>query len=284
MQLLGSTPHAEAGQKLRAERMRVGLSTRAVQELSQRIAQEKKNQEYYISHAWLTDAENGKFTPTLYKLYSLTLIYDCNWHDMTGFFGINLRDAAREQRLVRLRHTHLLGSGLELPGQKIAVPVDLRKDVELARTNLLSRMFETYAQVPVELLQSLDPERCLCGYIGLDDHTLDPIIRPGSVVAIDVRQNKVRMSGWRNLMDRPIYFVELRDGYACCWCELDGNHLILIPCPESPVQVRQVRYPTDGDVLGRVTAITMPLVEFEQSPASEPASRPHPGSQPGRRT
>jgi hypothetical protein len=264
--------------------MRIGLSTRAVQELSQKIAQEKNNQEYYISHAWLTDAENGKFTPNLYKLYSLTLIYDCHWLHMTGFFGINLLDAAREQRLVRLRHTHLLGSGLELPGQKIVVPVDLRKDVELARTNLLSRMFEAYAKVPVELLQSLDPERCLCGYIGLEDRTLDPIIRPGSVVAIDVRQNKVRMSGWRNVKDRPIYFVELRDGYTCCWCELDGNHLILIPCPESPVQVRQVRYPTDGDILGRVTAVTMPLVEPEQSPRSEPASRPHPGSQQGRRT
>lgn len=284
MPSLESTPHAEAGKKLRAERARVSLSTRDVQELSQRIAREKNNQEYYISHAWLTDAENGKFTPTLYKLYSLTLIYNCNVFDMMAFFGINFLDVVREQRLVRLRRTHLLGSGLELPGQKIVVPVDLRKDVELARTNLLSRMFEACAQIPVELLQPLDPERCVCGYIGLEDHTLDPIIRPGSVVAIDVRQNKVRMSGWRNVMDRPIYFVELRDGYACCWCELDGNHLILIPCPESPVQVRQVRYPTDGDIVGRVTAVSMPLVEPEQSPASEPASQPQPGSQQGRRT
>src|SRR5215475_12050925 len=281
MPLLGSTPHAEAGRKLRAERMRVGLSTRAVQELSQRIAREKNNQEYYISHAWLTDAENGKFTPTLYKLYSLNLIYSCNVFDMMAFFGINFLDVVREQRLVRLRRTHLLGSGLELPGQKIVVPVDLRKDVELARTNLLSRMFGACPQIPVELLQPLDPERCVCGYIGLEDHTLDPIIRPGSVVAIDVRQNKVTMSGWRNVMDRPIYFVELRDGYACCWCELDGNHLMLIPCPESPVQVRQVRYPTDGDILGRVTAVSMSLVEVDKA---EPPTRPHPGSQQSRRT
>jgi len=284
MPLLGSTPHAEAGQKLRAERTRVGLSTREVQELSQRIAREMNNQEYYISHAWLTDAENGKFTPTLYKLYSLTLIYNCSCFDMMAFFGINFLDVVREQRLVRPRNTHLLGSGLELPGQKIVVPVDLRKDVELARTNLLSRMFGACAQIPVELLQPLDPERCLCGYIGLEDHTLDPIIRPGSVVAIDVQQNKVRMGSWRNLRDRPIYFVELRDGYACCWCELDGNHLILIPCPESPVQVRQVRYPTDGDIVGRVTAVSMSLVEVEQAPATEPPARPHPGSQHSRRS
>jgi hypothetical protein len=282
--LLGSTPNREAGKKLRAERARVGLSTRAVQELSQRIAREKNNQEYYISHAWLTDAESGKFTPTIYKLYSLNLIYKCNFIDMMAFFGLNFLDVAREQRLVRLPHTHLLGSSLDLPGQKIVVPVDLRKDVELARTNLLSRMFEGYAQIPVQLLQCLNPERCVCGYVGLEDYTLDPIIRPGSVVAIDVRQNKVRMGSWRNVTDRPIYFVELRDGYACCWCELDGNQLILIPCPQSPVQVRQVRYPTDGDIVGRVTAVTMPLVEVEQSSPGDPSALPHPGSQQSRRT
>jgi hypothetical protein len=281
---LGSTPNPEAGKKLRAERVRVGLSTRAVQELSLGIAREKNNQEYYISHAWLTDAENGKFTPNIYKVCTLSLIYKCSWIDILAFFGINVLDIAKEQRLVRLPHTHLLGSSLELPGQKIVVPVELRNDVDLARTNLLSRMFETYAQIPVELLQQLDPERCLCGYVGLEDYTLDPIIRPGSVVAIDVRQNKVKMSSWRNAADRPIYFVELRDGYVCSWCELDGNQLILIPCPQSPVQVRQVRYPTDGDIVGRVIAVTMPLVSVDPDPPSQPSPRLRPGKDQSRRT
>ena len=49
-------------------------------ELSQQIAQEKgDNQDYYISHGWLTEVENGKFTPSIYKLYSLSLIYKCNY-------------------------------------------------------------------------------------------------------------------------------------------------------------------------------------------------------------
>jgi hypothetical protein len=278
------TPNPEAGKKLRAERLRVSLSTRAVQNLSQRIAQEKNNQEYYISHAWLTDAENGRFTPSIYKLYTLSLIYNCNCIDMMAFFGINVLDVAKEQRLVRLPHTHLLGSSLELPGRQIVVPVELRKDVELTRTNLVSRMFETWGQIPVELLQQLDQERCLCGYVGLEDYTLDPLIRPGSFVAIDARQNKVKMGRWRNESDRPIYFVELRSGYACCWCELDGNQLILIPCPQSPVQVRRVRYPTDGDIVGRVTAVAMGIAEVEENLSRESsAPRFHPGGQQSRR-
>ncbi len=90
--MLESTPSPEAGKRLRAERLRARLSTRAVQKLSQQIAQEKgNNQDYYISHGWLTDVENGKFTPSIYKLYSLSLIYKCNYLKSPGF----LRDQHR---------------------------------------------------------------------------------------------------------------------------------------------------------------------------------------------
>ena len=84
--MLESTPSPEAGKRLRAERLGVRLSTRAVQKLSQQIAQEKNNQDYYISHGWLTDVENGKFTPSIYKLYSLSLIYKCNYAEIVAVF------------------------------------------------------------------------------------------------------------------------------------------------------------------------------------------------------
>lgn len=262
--MLESTTSPEAGKRLRAERLRAHLSTRAVQKLSQQIAQEKdNNQDYYISHGWLTDVENGKFTPSIYKLYSLSLIYKCNYLKVLGFFGINIVDAAKEQRLVSLPYTHLIGSSLELPGQTIVLPVELRKNVELARTNLVSRMVETWGEIPVALLQQLDLRNCLCGYVGLEDYTLHPLIRPGSFVEIDERQNKVKPGTWQNEFDRPIFFVELRDGYACSWCELDGNQLLLIPYPQSRRQIRQVRYPAEADIVGRVTAVTMTIASPE---------------------
>src|SRR6185437_304792 len=146
-----STPSPEAGKRLRAERLRAGLSTRQVQKLSQQIALEKDgNQDYCISHAWLTEVENGKFTPSIYKLYSLALIYKCAWTKIIGFFGIDLMSAAEEQKLVGLPDTQLIGSNLELTGPSMIVPVDLRKNVELARTNLVSRMFENLTEIPVE--------------------------------------------------------------------------------------------------------------------------------------
>jgi len=119
----GGSP--EAGERLKAERLRVRLSTRAVQKLSLQIAKEKdNNQDYYISHGWLTDVENGKFTPSIYKLYSLSLIYKCSYLKIMGFFGINLLDVATEQRLISLPHTHLIGSSVEPPGQTIVLPLD----------------------------------------------------------------------------------------------------------------------------------------------------------------
>ena len=186
-----------------------------------------------------------------------------------GFFGINILDAAKEQRLVSLPHTHLIGSNLELPGQTITLPIELRRNVELARTNLVSRMFETWGEIPVALLQQLDLRNCLCGYIGLEDYTLFPLIRPGSFVEIDEHQNKVKPGNWQNEFDRPIYFVELRGGYACSWCELDGNQLILVPSPQSRGQIRQFRYPTEADIVGRVTAVTMRIAEVEGNQSKE---------------
>jgi hypothetical protein len=120
-------------------------------------------------------------------------------------------------------------------------------------------MVETWGEIPVALLHQLDLRNCLCGYVGLEDYTLYPLIRPGSFVEIDERQNKVKPGTWQNEFDRPIFFVELRDGYACSWCELDGNQLLLIPYPQSRRQIRQVRYPAEADIVGRVTAVTMTI-------------------------
>lgn len=270
--MLESPPSPEAGQRLRAERLRVRLSTRAVQKLSEQIAQEKNNQDYYISHGWLSDVENGKFTPSIYKLYSLSLVYKCNYVEIVAFFGINLLDVAKEQRLVSLPHTHLIGSNLEPPGQTIMLPLELREEVQLARTNLVSRMFEAWGEIPVSLLQQLDLRHRLFGYIGIEDYTLYPLIRPGSFVEIDAHQNKVKAGNWQNEFDRPIYFVELRSGYACSWCEVDGSQLILVPCPQSRGQIRHVRYPIDADIIGRVTAVTMRIAGVAGKPSRESSS------------
>ncbi len=50
----------------------------------------------------------------------------------------------------------------------------------------------------------------------------------GPLVPIDETQRKVTNSGWNNEFERPIYFFEHRQGFACGWASLTGDQLILI--------------------------------------------------------
>ena len=147
------------------------------------------------------------------------------------------------------------------------------RSFDLDNTNLLSRMVEIWGEVPVALLQHLDVRHNLYGYIGLQDFTLYPLLRPGSFVQVDQRVRKLQPLRWRTEFDRPIYFVELRDGYACAWCELQEGHLLLLPHPLSPAGVRRYENGKEAEIIGQVTAVAMRLVAAPDA-ASDGASTP----------
>ena len=259
--MLGSTPNPEPGKQLRVERLRVCLSTREVERLSRQIAQDRKSQDYYISHAWLTDVESGKFTPTIYKLYSLSLIYKRSYDEILAFFGIDISDLRREQLSVPLPRTHLIG-GHSPAATFVSLSEEIRTRLELGKTNLVSQLFREWGGIPVDLLKRMNRSNCLYGYVGTTDFTLYPLIRPGSFVEIDTKQRKIVADTGPSIFERPIYFVELRGGYACSWCELKDHHLFLVPFPRPQNQVRQMRFPTEADILGRVTAVSMNIAEL----------------------
>ena len=269
--MLPTISGSDAGKRLRAERDRLHLSTRDVERLSNEIALRKRNRYYYISHTWLADIEAGKFKPNIFKLHSLSLIYRCNLDEILGFFGLDIRDAGTERGLVNLPRTHLVERPLVRAGRTIIAPAEIRGKMEIERTNLISKMFASWSDIPLELLQHMDWQDSLCGYIGTDDCMLYPMIRPGSFVQIDSRQTRISRE-WQNDFDRPIYFVELRDSYLCSWCELHGKKLILIPTPQSGGQARHLRYPGDVDIVGRVTAVTMRIANARESSSKNPPS------------
>jgi hypothetical protein len=260
---------SDGGKRLRAERERLHLSTRDVERLSHEIAQKKQNPYYYISHTWVGDIEAGKFKPNVFKFYSLSLIYQKNLDEILGFFGLNFRSAGRELGIVGLPHTHLVAPVADKTSGSIILPLEVRDKVNIEQTNLVSRMFESWGEVPVGLLQQMDLRNSLFGYIGTEDNTLYPLVRPGSFVQIDSRQTRI-ISNWRNEYERPIYFVELRESYVCCWCELHGGQLTLLSTPQSGTKPRHVRYPDNADIVGRVTAVTMRIAEPIVDPAKMP--------------
>ena len=67
---------------------------------------------------------------------------------------------------------------------------------------------------------------------------------------------------WRSELERPIYFVETREGYTCCWCSLKGDDIVLHSHPLSPVPVRVLRHPREAEVIGQVVGIALKLGEW----------------------
>jgi transcriptional regulator with XRE-family HTH domain len=249
-----------AGERLKELRARLGLTTRDVETKSQQIADEKHNREFYLSHAWLTDIENGEFTPSIFKLYTLGAIYNKSFSEIASYFGLRIADLSRDRASIGVPRTHLFDSAVDVDIEKVALPVQFKAGFQLERTNLLARVVEKWDEIPVGLLQHLDLRKSMYGYIGLEDFTLYPLIRPGSLVQIDASQRKIRAEKWKTEFDRPIYFVELRNGYVCSWCQVDRGQLIVIPHPHSHQDVRRFDYPSEAEIVGRVTGVAMRIV------------------------
>jgi transcriptional regulator with XRE-family HTH domain len=252
--------HPVAGNWLKALRVRLGLSTRNVQEMSKKIANSKQNQEFFLSHNWITDIEMDKFTPGMFKLYSLSAIYHRRFSEVASKFGLQIGDLSKDSASIGLPRTHLLGREEEPETDNVSLPVEFKPGFRFEKTNLLARVVEKWDEVPVGLLQHLDLRKSMYGYVGLEDFTLFPIIRPGSLVQIDASQRKISTLKWRTEYERPIYFTELRDGYVCSWCEVDRGQLLVVPHPHARLQVRRFDYPSQAEIVGRVTGVTMRIV------------------------
>ncbi len=264
--MVGRRPSPSAGEKLRAYRERLGLTTRDVEARSHQIAEDRHNREYYLSHAWVTDLENGKFKPSIFKIYSLSAIYHVGYIEVLSCFGLPIEELGRYRTSIGVPRTHLLAGEADLGTESVSIPVRFKPEFQLEKTNLLARVVEKWDQIPVGLLQHLDLHKSVYGYIGLEDFTLYPLIRPGSLVEIDGGQRKISTEKWKTEFDRPIYFVELRGGYVCGWCQADHGQLIVIPHPHSRQDVRRFDYPSQAEIVGRVTGVAMRIVQAEGSP------------------
>jgi|SRR6516165_6124002 transcriptional regulator with XRE-family HTH domain len=260
--MFASSWNPKSGRQLRALREHLSLALRDVEQLSRAISDEKQTPDYYIAHSSLADIENGKQEPTIYKLYTLSIIYGYDYAELVILCGVPLNDTERDHRSVSLQKTYLVGTPPE-DAERVILPSEVRERLRTEPTNLVPRMVSRWDDIPATLLQQLDWHKSLYGYVGMQDYTLHPFVRPGSFVQIDPRQKKIQVE-WHGDYDRPIFFLELRDKYVCTWCERHGSQLILIPSPESRSQVQEVRYPEDATIVGRVTAVTMRIAEGHQ--------------------
>ncbi len=254
------TRSMNAGKTLRELRARLGITVREVEDQSQQIANAQSNPEFFVSNNWLTRLENSNAVPSIHKLFSLSAVYRVRLSDLLPMFGIDLGLLQKYQIETAPSQTHLVNLEEIDPTKTATFPVRFDPGFRVEETNLVSRMVQVWGEVPIALLQQLDIRHGQYGFIGLQDYTMYPLLRPGSFVFIDDHLQDIRASQWRTEFDRPIYFVELRSGYACCWCERRGDELLLIPHPLSSRPHRTLPA-HEAEIIGQVTAVAMRIVD-----------------------
>lgn len=256
------------GTRLKRLRESLGLTLRDVVEHTARMAVDKSNPDFAISRAWLDDIENGVHAPSLFKLYALSAVYGRSWAYLSSLFNLRMSDLAKDQTIYGVPKTRLLSKPEDEP-ETVVLPLRFRQGQTLAETNLLAKLAVVWGDIPIELVRLLSPNQSLYGFVGLEDDTLGTLVRPGSFVQIDVNQRKVLHGPWATVEDRPIYFVELRDGYACSWCELHGGELWLVPHPKSGRAIRRFEHPREAEIVGQVTGVAKRIASTPSKPVRQ---------------
>jgi len=203
--------------------------------------------------------ENGESTPSVYKLFTLSAIYGASFNAMVSLYA-NLANIAKHQLELPASRTHLADFGASGKDHLVSFPVRFDPGLSVEKTNFLPRMVEAWGDVPAGLLAHLNLRQARYGFIGLADYTMYPLLRPGSFVQVEEQDIPPARVVYHSEFDRPIWFLELRDGYVCSWCEFEPGRVICLPHPLSPARTREFRFPQEADLVGRVTAVAARLV------------------------
>jgi hypothetical protein len=247
-----------AGQRLRRARERLNLKFRDVEQASQLIAERRGNPEFVILISRLSDIENQGTLPSLYRLYSLCCIYRLDLNDVLGWYGVPVASIAADAGMIQIEKTHAVHFNPDA-GAVAMLPIALDPGIDLRRTFFVSELVQRWGKLPLALLDGIDVSRFRYGFVGTEDWGMYPAIPPGSLLVIDDSKRRIQASGWRSLSERPVYFLEHRDGYYCRWCSVKDDVMSLISDPASEAPVLHFPYPGEIEVVGQVVGLAMSL-------------------------
>lgn len=247
----------EPGEKLRNVRESLGLTLRDVEAAGERIAKRHRDDEFLIPISRLSHIETRGFIPSIQRLYTLSVIYRLDIREIMAWYGVDLNDAVADVMLVEIPKTHRTPAATA--AMSVRVPVRLDPSFNINRTSNLGRMIERWGIVPLTFLEEFTDREFTYGFVGAEDFSMYPLLLPGSFIQVDEDRNKVTTGPWRSEFERPIYFVETREGFTCCWCEEHGENLLLQPHPLSPAPSRLLRRPDEVEVIGQIVGVAMRL-------------------------
>jgi transcriptional regulator with XRE-family HTH domain len=254
----------ESGKWIRSLREELLIKPSDVERITRNIAEKKGNTDFYVSHSTLADIEAGSI-PSIHKLFSLAICLRVPLHDLFLPFGIDLGEISPSQ--IDSDSDLLLEPRLtQNPSFKFQLNFDVNFSHE--ETNLLRLPPQGAEKLPSFFRAALDPVRYRYAVIGSRDDAMADLLPPRSLVEIDTAQNTVQVFPWRTIRERPLYLIWHTDGHSCCWCQVDGKDLTMLPHPLSRQPVRRFRMPSQASIVGRVTNAWLPFGSDQLQSAS----------------
>jgi hypothetical protein len=226
---------------------------RDVQNASVIVTQRHGSREYLIPPSRLSDIETKAIVPSVFRFYCLAAIYRRPMGQLLRLYGIEFGRTSADWDASRPANSHLV----EVDSEQgvCTMPVKLHPGFDLRKTSDVGRMVHEWGTVPFSLLGHLASQNSTYAFVGSEDFTMYPILQPGSFVQVDQSKREVVEHRWLSEYERPIYMVETREGFTCCWCSLLPHSLILQPHPLSPTPARVFKHPQEAEVIGQVVGV-----------------------------
>src|SRR5258705_4614445 len=138
------------GQCLRVLREQLGLTMRDVENASEAIAARHKSDEFAIPPSRLSDIETKGVVPSIYRIYSLSVIYRRDASELLSFFGVDLNRTSEDLSLANPPKSHVSEALQNTSSPHI--PVRLYPSFFLPATVNMARAVEQSCLVPLPYL------------------------------------------------------------------------------------------------------------------------------------
>ena len=150
----------------------------------------------------LSDIETKGILPSIYRLYTLSVIYRRDLRELMSWYGVDLNNLAADLGLVSPPKSHVSDALAGL--SSVQVPVRMDPGFDESAPLISAAWSSSGASFRFAYLAQFANSDFTYGYVGTQDFTMYPILPPGSFIQVDESRNRVLEGSWRSEYERPI--------------------------------------------------------------------------------
>jgi hypothetical protein len=122
------------------------------------------------------------------------------------------------------------------------------------------RLLTTWSDVPLLLMLDIDWQRGPLVIVGMTDYMMSPLYPPGTLLQLDPKSRTITDNEWSEF-ERPVYLIEHRGKFYCCYAQHKGESLLLVSHNESPCRhITPIPF-KDAKVRGQLKPVFRPIAK-----------------------